>query len=56
LGFDGFSEAWYEDEESFIRSISTPEFATLIQDGYNVFEQGDMWGAALEERASTDVN
>ncbi len=48
--FDGFSEQWYEDEESFLRTIDSPEWQALVEDGYNVFDMEGMWGAVLDER------
>jgi uncharacterized protein (TIGR02118 family) len=50
LPFDGFSEQWYPDEETFLRTIESPEWQALVEDGYNVFDMEGMWGAVLEER------
>jgi hypothetical protein len=50
LRFDGFSECWFKDRESFVNAIGTPEWSALVEDGYNVFDMQDLWGAELDER------
>jgi uncharacterized protein (TIGR02118 family) len=50
LGFDGFSECWFKDEGQFLRAIQSPTWAKAVEDGYNVFDMTDLWGARLEER------
>ena len=50
VGFDGFSECWFEDEATFLDTIGTPEWAALVEDGENVFDMAHMWGAVLEDR------
>ena len=48
--YDGFSEQWYPDEDTFLRTIESPEWQELVEDGYNVFDMDGMWGAVLDER------
>jgi uncharacterized protein (TIGR02118 family) len=50
LRFDGFSECWFRDEAAFLDAIRTPEWAALVEDGANLFDMDDMWGARLHER------
>jgi hypothetical protein len=50
LGFDGFSECWFKDEAQFLGAIHSPTWAKAVEDGYNVFDMTNLWGARLEER------
>ena len=56
LGFDGYSCCWYADEESFLESIRTPEWADIGVDGANVFDMDWFSGmsAVLDERTIVD--
>src|SRR5439155_25771898 len=38
LAFDGYSCCWYADEESFLQSLRTPEWAGISADGPNLFD------------------
>jgi uncharacterized protein (TIGR02118 family) len=50
VGFDGFSECWFQNEKQFLRAIESPTWAKAVADGYNVFDMMNLWGARLEER------
>jgi uncharacterized protein (TIGR02118 family) len=50
LRFDGFSECWFADENAFRHAIDTPAWEALVEDGDNLFDMNDMWGAVLRER------
>jgi uncharacterized protein (TIGR02118 family) len=52
LAFDGYSCCWYADEDSFLTSLQTPEWAAISADGPNLFEMDWFWGmsAVLDER------
>ena len=47
--FDGFAECWFDSEEDYIRTASTPGWELLRQDGFNVFDMSALWIAAVEE-------
>jgi uncharacterized protein (TIGR02118 family) len=50
VGFDGFSECWFEDEATFLHTVGTPEWAALVEDGGNVFDMDHLLGAVVEDR------
>ncbi len=50
VGFDGFSECWFKDEEQFLRAVESPTWAEAVEDGFNVFDMTQLWGAVLTER------
>jgi uncharacterized protein (TIGR02118 family) len=52
LAFDGYSCCWYRDEETFLESLETAEWADISADGPNLFEMDWFWGmsAILDER------
>ena len=50
LLFGGYSECWFRDEQAFVDALATPEWARLREDGENVFDMSEMWGAVLHER------
>jgi uncharacterized protein (TIGR02118 family) len=50
LRFDGFSECWFRDAEAFAAAVDTPAWARLVEDGDNLFDMSEMWGAVLDER------
>lgn len=54
LRFDGFSECWFKDRDAFVSAIGTPEWEALVEDGYNLFDFEDLWGAELDERVVKD--
>jgi uncharacterized protein (TIGR02118 family) len=56
LGFDGYSCCWYADEESFLESLRTPEWAEIGADSGNLFDADWFWGmsATLDERTIID--
>jgi hypothetical protein len=49
LGFDGFSECWFRDERQFLDAIQSDAWALAREDGLDVFDMTQLWGAALEE-------
>jgi hypothetical protein len=50
VGLDGFSECWFKNEKQFLRAIESPTWAKAVEDGYNVFDMTELWGARVEER------
>jgi uncharacterized protein (TIGR02118 family) len=54
VGFDGFSECWFKDEEQFLRAVNSPTWAEAVEDGLNVFDMSQLWGAVLHERVVKD--
>ena len=48
--FDGFSECWFRDEGSFLRSVQSDAWAEAVADGDNVFDMSQLWGAVVDER------
>jgi uncharacterized protein (TIGR02118 family) len=52
LGFDGFSECWFEDRAAFDRAMSSPEWLAMNEDAENLFDVAWIVGgmsALLEE-------
>lgn len=49
LPFDGYAEAWWDDRESYLAAMDSPEWKALNADGAIVFELETMTGAVLEE-------
>jgi uncharacterized protein (TIGR02118 family) len=56
LAFDGYSCCWYADEEAFLASLRTPEWAAISADGPNLFDMDYFWGmsAVLDEQTIVD--
>jgi hypothetical protein len=50
LRFDGYSECWFRNEQAFLDALATPEWTRLREDGDNLFDMSEMWGAVLHER------
>jgi uncharacterized protein (TIGR02118 family) len=55
VGFDGFSECWFKDEDQFLRAVTSPTWAEAVEDGLNVFDMSQLWGAVVEERVVKDT-
>jgi uncharacterized protein (TIGR02118 family) len=55
VGFDGFSECWFADEDQFLRAVNSPTWAEAVEDGLNVFDMSRLWGAVLKERVVKDT-
>ena len=55
VGFDGFSECWFKDEAQFLRAVQSPTWAEAVEDGFNVFDMSQLWGAVLHERVVKDA-
>jgi uncharacterized protein (TIGR02118 family) len=49
IGFDGFSECWFRDEAQFRAAVESEAWARAVEDGQNVFDMTQLWGAALQE-------
>jgi uncharacterized protein (TIGR02118 family) len=49
IGFDGFSECWFKNEQQLIDAIESDAWAAAVEDGLNVFDMNNLWGAVLEE-------
>jgi uncharacterized protein (TIGR02118 family) len=54
LGFDGFSECWFDDEDQFTAAVTSDGWAAANEDGPKIFDVTGLWGAALEERVVKD--
>lgn len=50
LRFDGFSEAWFADEAAYLEAVTATTWSEIHEDGFNLFDMANMWGAALDER------
>jgi uncharacterized protein (TIGR02118 family) len=50
--FDGYSSGWYADDEAYVRSMASPEWAAIGADSDNVFDTPFFWGmsAFVDER------
>jgi uncharacterized protein (TIGR02118 family) len=55
VGFDGFSECWFKDEEQFLRAVNSAAWAEAVEDGLNVFDMSQLWGAVVKERVVKDT-
>jgi len=49
IGFDGFSECWFRDEKQFLDAVESDTWAEAVEDGLNVFDMSQLWGAVLKE-------
>ena len=49
IGFDGFSECWFNDEAQFLEAVQSEGWAAAVADVPNVFDGSALWGAALRE-------
>lgn len=49
IGFDGFSECWFKDEQQFLDAVESKTWAVAVEDGLNVFDMSQLWGAVLKE-------
>jgi hypothetical protein len=49
IGFDGFSECWFRDQQQFLDAVQSDTWAVAVEDAQNVFDMTQMWGAALKE-------
>jgi uncharacterized protein (TIGR02118 family) len=49
LDFDGCVEVWFDDRESCERTMSSPEWQALEQDGPNGFDMGLAMGGFVTE-------
>jgi uncharacterized protein (TIGR02118 family) len=53
LGFDGFSECWFEDRARFDAAMQSQEWQDLMADGATLFDMDFLWlgmSGMLEER------
>jgi len=53
VDFDGFSESWFADKESFQKAMLTDPWKALVVDGDNVFDMEYLWlgmSGVLDER------
>jgi uncharacterized protein (TIGR02118 family) len=51
LAFDGYSEAWFEDERAFEEALASDGWKSLVRDGPNLFDRAATMAAFVEERA-----
>jgi hypothetical protein len=49
IGFDGFSECWFRDEQHFLDTVGSKTWAGAVEDASNVFDLTQLWGAVLKE-------
>jgi uncharacterized protein (TIGR02118 family) len=54
LGFDGFSECWFDDEAQLTAAVTSEAWAAANEDGPKVFDVTQLWGAVLEEQVKKD--
>ena len=50
LSFDGFSESWYADDETYREAMASAEWARLGADGDNLFDMSAFKSVIVEER------
>lgn len=51
--FDGMSESWFADQQSFLDAMQTPAWKELVEDGDNLFDMEYLWkgmSGVLDER------
>lgn len=48
-GFDGFAEHWFDDKDAFLRTMTSPDWQRVVDDGLEVFEMSTLWEALVEE-------
>jgi uncharacterized protein (TIGR02118 family) len=49
LGFDGCVEVWFEDRDAFERTVASPEWKALEEDGPNGFDMSLAMGGFVDE-------
>ena len=49
-GFDGFSEAWFDDFEAYERAMASTPWKALVVDGPELFDMGVFVSAIVRER------
>jgi uncharacterized protein (TIGR02118 family) len=56
LGFDGYANCWFADEESYREALQTPGWSDIAAGSANLFEPGSFRGmcAVLDERTIVD--
>ena len=42
--FDGYSSGWYADDDAYVRSMASPEWAAIGADSDNLFDTPFFWG------------
>jgi uncharacterized protein (TIGR02118 family) len=42
--FDGYSSGWYADDDAYVRSMASPEWAAIGEDSDNLFDTPFFWG------------
>ena len=42
--FDGYSSGWYADDDAYVRSMGSPEWAAIGADSDNLFDTPFFWG------------
>ena len=55
IGFDGFSECWFEDEQRFLDAVASAAWAAAVEDARNLFDTSSIWGAAVSERVIVEL-
>ncbi|MBI5088311.1 MAG: EthD domain-containing protein [Actinobacteria bacterium] len=53
--FDGFSEAWFADFESYERSMASPEWSDLVADGPELFDMSVFVSGIVRERVLKEL-
>jgi uncharacterized protein (TIGR02118 family) len=49
LVFHGNSEIWYDDEDDYVTTMQSAEWATLVDDGPNVFDYSTIVSGVVDE-------
>ncbi len=42
--FDGYSSGWYADDDAYVRSMASPQWAAIGADSDNLFDTSYFWG------------
>jgi uncharacterized protein (TIGR02118 family) len=56
LRFHGNSEIWYADEDDYVTTMESQEWATLVDDGPNVFDYSTIVSGIVEEHVLKSDN
>ncbi|MBI2765249.1 MAG: EthD domain-containing protein [Chloroflexi bacterium] len=49
LAYDGFAEAWFEDDDAMRRSGRSPELKAVLEDEVNLFDLSTRFSVIVEE-------
>lgn len=50
FGFDGYSEAWFTDQDAYERAMASPEWQALVDDGPALFDMSGFQSGIVNEQ------